>query len=226
MLISLKKNVFFWFYAVLHLIEWWMQSQVHIIWVTLPHLFTSSTALATTNGLGFPCSPFVISITKRTVTNNVPSTKPTPWTLVIGWSPTSNALLVYNPRINNSMKPAVIASNPTSFLLQSILTSSMTAAFSAISFATRIPTWRRSTLQEHRLNRSSSPPILFCQVLLWTSLSLPRLPTAFLASFHTPSSLTIVLPHLFLYRIWLCWFLLPRLILCLMVTRCLVKIPF
>ena len=202
----------FWFYAVLHSVEWWVQSQVHIR-VTLPHLPSLSTVLATTDGLGFPCSPFVISITKRTVTNNVPTTKPAPWTVVIGWSSTSNALLIYNPHTNNSTNPTVIASTPNPFLLHSILSSSTTAAFTAISFATRIPTWRRSNLQEHGLNGSSPPPILFCQVLLWTSLSLLRLPTALLASFHTPSLLTMVPPHLFLYRIWLHWFLLLRLIL-------------
>jgi hypothetical protein len=97
--------------------------------------------------------------------------------LVIGRSPTLNALLVYNPRNKQFYKPNSYRINPYC-LSTSVYPSSSTAAFSAISFAMRIPTWKRSTLQAHGLNGSTLPPILFCQVPLWTSLSLLRLPVS------------------------------------------------
>jgi hypothetical protein len=89
-----------------------MQSWVRI-WVTLPHLSSSSTVLATMNGLRFPYSPFANSITKRTVTNNVHTTKPTPWRALrlVDLPPQMHSL--YNPRNKQFYKPDSYCINPS-----------------------------------------------------------------------------------------------------------------
>jgi hypothetical protein len=68
----------FWFYAIIHSARMMNAIPVHIP-VTLLHLSSLFTALATMNAHGFLCFPSVASIMKRTAINNAPNTKLTPW---------------------------------------------------------------------------------------------------------------------------------------------------
>jgi hypothetical protein len=68
----------FWFYAIVHSARM-MNAIPGTFPVTFLHHSSLSMALATMNAHGFLCFPSVTSITKRTATNNAPSTKPKPW---------------------------------------------------------------------------------------------------------------------------------------------------
>jgi hypothetical protein len=90
-----------------------MQSPV-FIQVTWLHLSSLSMVLATMNAQKFSCFPSVTSTTKRTATNNAPSTKPTPWmvlSLAIPHFECSHGIIPYNQQY---YEPDIYHINPYS----------------------------------------------------------------------------------------------------------------
>jgi hypothetical protein len=90
--------------------------------------------------------------------------------IVIGQSPTSNALLVYNQRNKHFYDPDSYRIDPDRLPTSVYPNIKYNGGLFCYLLCDKNPTWKRSNLQGHGFNGSTLPPILFCQVPLWTSL--------------------------------------------------------
>jgi hypothetical protein len=122
--------------------------------------------------------------------------------IVIGRSPTSNALKVYNPRNRRYYKPDSYCIDP--YHLPTLVYPDIKYDGSLFCYLLRDenPHMDEKYPQGTRIEQIDPFTNSFCWGWLWTSLSLKRLLTALLVTFPPQSSLTMVPMHPFFFRIW------------------------
>ncbi len=197
--------------------QMWMPSRVSYMAILLLP-FCLFMALATTSAHGYPFSPYVTFIMKRTGTNSNCMTRLTCWMV------SSLAILLLwmhswciTPPTSNITNLIVTVLTPISSRVLSTLTSNMTAVCSVTSFVVTTPEWKESTLLGLGLS-ALTPPLTCCWwALSWISLS--QMISQWILHFLILFSLTMVFQRLSLSQRWLTSFPSPRLILFLPILK-------
>ena len=124
--------------------------------------------------------------------------------IIIGRSPTSNALLLYNPHNKQYYETEAVSSTPTASLAKSTMTQNMMVVFSAPYIAMLILPWKNYILPVLESNASILRPTCSWPVQSWTFPFSTILPAPILPIFLLliPSSLIMALPPPFLSTRW------------------------
>jgi hypothetical protein len=194
----------FWFYAIVHLA--WMMNAIPGTYsghLALPFLPVHSVGHSECTWIPL----FSLCCFHHKKDSNHQRSKHQAHTMdgvVIGRSPTLNALMVYNPRNQQYYEPDSYCID--SYRLPTLVYQDIEYDGSLFCCLLRDenPHMEEKYPPAHDLNKLTRPPICFCRGQSWTSLSLERLQTALLATFPNWFSSTMVPLRPFLFRIWHC----------------------